>query len=122
MTLFNVLARATYTNQTLVSPEVTMPGNLDYVALYCDPVGMTNPAQELDIRIERFDVAANDWVMEASARAIGGLYAPKGGGTPVAPARVGVRVSAVDLRGLRVRGTVGITGSITMAVAIETIP
>jgi hypothetical protein len=122
MALFNVLARATYTDQTLASPEMTMPGNLDYVALYCDPVGMTNPAQELDIRIERFDVAVGDWVLEASARAIGGLYAPKGGGTPVAPARVGVRVSAVDLRGLRVRGTIVVTGTITMAVVIETTP
>lgn len=122
MALFTLLAQATYTNQTLASPEVTMPGTLTDVALYCDPVGMTSATQELDIQVERFDVDTGAWTLEAGARAIGGLYTPKAGGAPVAPSRVGVKVSAVPLRGLRVRGRVVVTGTVTMAVRLETFP
>lgn len=120
MALITLAAQATYTDQTLASPEATMPGNLTAVAIYCDPVGMTSPTQELDIQAERFDVASQAWTLEASAHAVGGLYPPKGGGTPVAPSRVGVKVSAVPLRGQRVRARVVVVGTVTMTVRLET--
>lgn len=122
MALITLLSQATYTNQTISSGPQTMPGNLNRVGLYCDPVGMTAPAQELVIQVERFDVAAQAWTFVASAHAIGGLYVPKAGGPAIAPARVGVIVSAVDLRGQQVRGSVVVTGTVTMTILLDTAP